>query len=153
MTSNPFLSTPRSRNRGITLIEILIVIGVLTLFLSFAIPSMGTASSRAELRAAVENVSHSLAAARNIARSGESGITVNIPVASEGAQMISLTAADGKPNRLLDQLQPYNLSAEIIAISDQDEFVFDQRGLVENPGQILLVARSDDTVKSVITVN
>ena len=153
MTNKKVHQQSPARCRGITLIEVLVVIGVLILFLSFAIPSMGTASSRAELQAAYENVSHSLATARNIARSTESGVAVNIPAAGDGQQTISFSAAGRKPNHLLDQLQPYSLPTDIIALSEQGAFLVDSRGLVENPGQILLLSRSDDSVRSAITVN
>lgn len=153
MTNRAVHQLSPARCRGITLIEVLVVIGVLVLFLSFAIPSVGTASSRAELQAAFENVSHSLATARNIARSTESGVAVNIPAAGDGPQTISFSTASQKPNYLLDQLQPYRLPADIMAVSERDVFQFDSRGLAENPGQILLLSRSDDSVRSAITVN
>jgi len=129
------------------------VIGVLVLFLSFAIPSVGTASSRAELQAAFENISHSLATARNIARSTESGVAVHVPPAGGGPQTISFETVGRKSNHLLAQLPPYGLPADIVAVSDRDAFRFDPRGLVENPGQILLISRSDESVRSAITIN
>jgi hypothetical protein len=50
-------------------------------------------------------------------------------------------------------MQDYNLPDDLVMISDQDSFMFDQRGLVESPGQVLLVSRLDETVNSTININ
>jgi Tfp pilus assembly protein FimT len=140
--------------RGITIIEILMVLGVLALFLSFALPSASSSANRAELRAAVENVNYSLHTARNLARSSESGVRVQISAATEKqSQTISFSATDERRTKLIEHLQNFTLPSEIAAVSDHDTFTFDHRGLVETPGQILLVSRADESVRSVITVN
>lgn len=148
------LNHPPNRCRGITIIEILMVVGVLILFLSFALPSVGTSANRAELRAAEENISHSLHAARNLARSYETDVAIHIPAAGgDRLQTISFTAPGSKRQGFFEGLQQFTLPADIMAVSDRDAFTFDRRGLVEHPGQILLVSKIDDSVRSVIAIN
>jgi competence protein ComGC len=72
------LSNPVTRSRGITLVEILLILSLLAILLSFAMPSVGNATARAELKASVENVQYSVSAARNVARMTESSIALNI---------------------------------------------------------------------------
>jgi hypothetical protein len=38
-------------------------------------------------------------------------------------------------------------------VADRDSYVFDERGLVENPGTILLVSTVDESITSSIAVN
>ena len=53
-------STPPNRSKGITLVEILLIIALLVILLSFAMPSVGGAAAKAEMTATVENVQHSM---------------------------------------------------------------------------------------------
>ena len=67
-----------TRCRGITLVEILLVIGLVVLLAGFALPSFGTATARAEMKAALENLEYSIGTARNVARLTDSSISLNI---------------------------------------------------------------------------
>ena len=83
--------------RGITLVEILLVISLLVILLSFAIPSMGGAAAKAEMTATVENVQHSIQSARNMARmlgmDDYPFVMVRHPIGSLNAQEVSGRAA------------------------------------------------------------
>lgn len=139
-----------SRARGITLVEILMVIALLVVILSFAIPTMGSAAAKAEMQAAVENVTHSVEAARNAARLGESRVELTFKTyAGEPSQTLSFERSNSK--RTAD-IPDYRLPDDIELVSDQASFAFDGRGLVETPGTITLVARSDETVTATIEV-
>ena len=139
-----------SRERGITLVEILIVIALLVVVLSFAIPTMGNAAAKAEIQAAVENVTYSVEVARNSARLGESRVELTIKTyAGEPSQTLSFEREN--PKRTAD-IPDYRLPDDIELVSDQSAFVFDERGLVTNPGTITLVARSDDSVTATVEV-
>ena len=133
--------------RGITLVEILLVISLLVILLSFAIPSMGGAAAKAEMTATVENVQHSIQSARNMARMNEVVVTVlfNAPAGQE-ARKIEFDS------RVHTGILNYELPADVVLIADQDNFLFDRRGLVENPGQILLVSKADDSVSATLDV-
>jgi type II secretory pathway pseudopilin PulG len=153
------LSNPVFRSRGITLVEILLVISVLVILLSFAMPSVGSATASAELKATFENVQYSIGAARNVARMTESSVSLNI-LSSGGSsttdpvQTITFSrpaengdAAAGGPD-----LQDYRLPAGIRLMADREAYVFDGRGLVSEPGRILLVSDADESLTSTIEI-
>jgi len=147
------LRHPASYSKGITLIEIMLVIGLLVILLSFAIPSVSGAATRAEMDSTFENVQYSLHMARKMARATESRVMVFIPPSSlNQAQSITFTSPgkNGQHNSL--QIQDFKIPEEIVLVSEQDTFVFDRRGLVENPGKVMLVAKSDDSITSTIEV-
>lgn len=147
------LRNPSSNSKGVTLIEILLVLGVLVVLLSFAVPSYSGATIQAEMKATTENVLYSLQAARNMSRSTESSITLSITPSSQTAgQIIHYSSTD--PDRVSRgaHIQDYNLPEDIMLVTDHDSFVFDERGLVTNPGQIILVSKTDEAVTSTIEV-
>jgi len=147
------LRNPASRSKGITLIEILMVLGLLVILLSFAMPSISGPAIRAEMTATLENVEYSIQAARNMARMTESSVSLNVLSNQEEAvQTISYSSATSNRAGGNAGMQDYRLPTDIVLVSDQDSFAFDERGLVENPGQIILVSRVDESVRSVIEV-
>ncbi len=151
------LSKPVSRSRGITLVEILLVISLLVILLSFAMPTVGNATARAELKATLENVQYSVAAARNLARMSESSVAMNIESSpAENVQKITFSrpeqshGSQGGAQGL--GLQEYRLPAGIRLVSDHERFVFDPRGLVGEAGKIMLVATTDESIASAIDI-
>ena len=142
------------RSRGITLVEILIVLGILVVILSFAMPSVSGAATRAEMQAAVENVEWSLQSARNLARMTETAVSVNIPQARpDRPQTITYSSSDPGIRAQLAKLQVYTLPAGIVLVSDRDLIEFDDRGLVESPGRLLLASNVDEAVKEIIRID
>ncbi len=139
-----------SRSRGITLIEILLALSLLVIVLSFAIPSMSSATAKADMMAAVENVEYSIHTARNTARLSETGISVEFKsFAGEHAQVISFSPAKSGSNVGIPE---YRLPEDIELVADQESFVFDERGLVQNPGRIILVSKVDESVTETVEV-
>jgi hypothetical protein len=49
-------------------------------------------------------------------------------------------------------LQQYQLPEDIRLISKYEVYVFDDRGLVHTPGEIILVSRVDDSITSTVRV-
>lgn len=150
---NRQLRHPASHSRGITLIEILLALGLLVILLSFAVPSFSGAAVKAEMKVLVDNVQHSLQMARNVARTLESPVEMNLsPDSTDQRQTITFTSRENGsiPGGL--QIQDLVVPADFALVSDRDSFVFDQRGLVEYPGRILLVSKTDETVTSTIQV-
>jgi len=144
----------KNRIKGITLIEILLVLGLLTILLSFAVPSVSGAVSKAEMKSTSENIQYSLQVARRTARMTETGVSMHIsPTGQEMIQTITYSSPgkDGASNHL--QIQDFMLPPDIVLISDRDSFLFDERGLVEVPGRILLVSRVDESVTSTIDID
>lgn len=139
------------RSRGVTLIEILLVIASLVIILSFAIPSMSTVTAKADMTAAVENVEYSIATARKTARLFESGVTIEFKTyAGEPGQVIAFTPGKRGVGAGIPE---YRLPEDIELVADQASFAFDRRGLVENPGTITLVSRVDGSITETIPVN
>lgn len=140
--------------KGITLIEILLVLGLLAILLSFATPTVSGAVSKAEMKATLENVQYSLQTARKVARITEAPVSMNIsPPGQETAQSITYTSPGkrGAGNTL--QIQDFKLPPDIVLISDHESFIFDERGLVEKPGRILLVSTVDESLTSTFDIN
>jgi len=147
-------SYPAVRARGITLVEILLVVSLLVILLAFALPSSGSATARAEMQAAVENLEYSVDTARNVARLGESGIALEIETPSdEATQRIRFSHATLRPRKRGPEIPEYLLPEGIKLVSTQDRFVFDARGLVQQPGRIVLVSRIDDSISSTIEID
>lgn len=138
------------RSKGVTLVEILLVIALLVILLSFAIPSMSGATAKADMMAAVENVEYSIETARNTARMNESGIIVDFKsFAGEQAQVISFSR---KKSGQTAGIPDFRLPEEIELVTNQENYVFDKRGLVATPGMITLVSRVDETVTATVEV-
>lgn len=148
------LRNPSSNSKGISLIEILLGLAVLVILLSYAMPSVSGAAIKAEMSAAQENVQYSIQAARQTARINEAAIAMHVLADGDPSQpqSISFSSASVKKVPAL-MIQDFILPPEILMVSDRESFVFDERGLVEIPGTILLVSTVDESITSAITVN
>ena len=144
----------KSKIKGITLIEILLVLGLLAILLSFAVPSVSGAVSKAEMKSTLENIQYSLEVARRTARATETEVSMHIsPAEQEITQVITFSSpGKGGANNHL-QIQDFTLPPDIALVSDHDSFIFDERGLVEEPGRILLVSKVDESVTSTIDID
>lgn len=140
---------PLSRAKGITLVEILIVISVLVVLASFAVPTMSSATAKAEMTAAVENVQYSIQSARNAARRNETRVTLGFEARDGRNNRVIAVDAD---NHVGAGFQEFQLPEEIQLVTDQETFIFDNRGLVENAGTIVLVSSVDDSITSTVSV-
>jgi len=142
------------RCQGITLIEILLVMGLLVLIVSFASPSISSATTRAEMQAVAENIQYSIRIARNTARMTESDVKLNVHAEPDAINhRISFSVSD-KAVAALGQtgLQEYPLDGDFVLQSDFEAYEFDGRGIVKNPGQIILAARGDESISTIFKV-
>ena len=143
----------RQLSKGITLIEILLAIGLLAVLLSFAVPTINGAAVRAEMSATMENVQYSLQSARRVARMTESQVDMRISSAtSDAMQTITFSAPGKRGAGSITQIQNYHIPKDIALVSDHEAFQFDERGLVRNPGQILLVSKMDESITMEIQI-
>lgn len=150
------LSYPAFRSRGITLVEVLLVISLLVILLSFAMPSVGNATARAELRATHENVEYSISAARNVARMNESAVQLSIETSpDQRVQKITFASPpdSGRSGATGPALQEYRLPEGIRLLADREQYVFDPYGLLSHPGRLMLVSTADDDVTSTIEID
>jgi len=148
-----FFQNAAPNSSGITLIEILMVLALLVILMSFAMPSVNGAVNKAEMNSTLENVQYSVQQAQRTARMNETRVSMNIsPSALEATQTITFSSP-GKNGAGSDlSVQDFNLPPEIAVISDHDSFIFDERGMVENPGRIILVSMVDESVTSTVLV-
>ena len=138
------------RNRGITIVELLLVISVLVILISFAVPGIDRATARAEMKAATEHVQYSIDTARQLARLSESAVNLHAdPANGATSQRIRLSGP-----RLGGSMgtQEYRLPEDIRLVPDQAVFTFDKRGLVKNPGKLVLLSRADEAISSELRV-
>lgn len=149
--TNRIHTISRSRAKGVTLIEILLVIGLLAIVASFAVPSMSSATASAEMKAAVENVEYSIRTARNTARLKETGIAIEISQATPDTAAVIDFSDARDANRAIGIAQ-HQLPEGIDLLSRPAAFEFDKRGLVIEPGTITLVSRADNAVTATIEV-
>lgn len=143
-----------TRCRGITLVEILLVIGLVVLLAGFALPSFGTATARAEMKAALENLEYSIGTARNVARLTDSSISLNIVEGPDATkQKITFSQSARGTVKRGPEIPDYLLPEGIELVSEQRHFIFDGRGLVDQPGRIVLVSREDATITNALEIN
>lgn len=144
----------QERQKGITLIEILIVLGILVLLVSFAAPSMTGANASMQMRAAAENVEHSIDTARNTARMTEAPVTMHVLTDEiDGYDRIIFRLSD-KAKKQLSQpnIPEFRLDQNLAFQSDHDSFEFDGRGIVTNPGTLTLFARDEENSRTSFVV-
>ena len=153
MHTNTF-ARQRFRAQGITLVEILMAISLLVILVAFALPSVGNATARAEMKAVLENLEYSVGTARNVARLTESSISLNIEsLPGTKVQTITFSRPGQMPGQRGPDIPDYRLPEGIQLVSDRDRFVFDPRGLVEHPGRVQLVSRTDEEITSELDIN
>jgi len=136
------------RCQGITLIEILLVLGMLGIIVSFAAPAVSNATTKAEIQAAAENIQYSIRIARNTARMTESDVSMHVLTGPEtDNQRITFSVSNSATNTLGQSgLQEYPLDGDFILVSDYPSYEFDGRGIVRNPGQIILAASDNESL-------
>ena len=142
-----------ARYRGITLVEILMVIALLVIILSFALPSVGSMTARAEMQAAVENVEYSIDTARKLARLTETPVAVDIRPEQGNTRTIEITAMPDSGASLAPGAPDYSLPPGIELAATAERFVFDERGLVEAPGTIVLSHVDDASLSTTLSVD
>jgi len=143
-----------ARARGITLIEILLALSVLVILVAVGLPSVGNATARADMKAAIENLEYSFDTARKVARLTESSVTVVIEsAAGQTSQTIRFTGSGPSGRHSGPDIPDYVLPSELLLESEHDRFVFDRRGLVEQPGIIRLASRADETISSELYID
>jgi prepilin-type N-terminal cleavage/methylation domain-containing protein len=146
---------PKFGCRGVTLVEILMVLGLLTIIASFALPSMSSASAKTDMRAASENLQYSIRIARNTARMAEAVVSMNLlDEPGDAGQRITFSASERAVKSLgQPDIPDYQFSENIKFVSEFPSYEFDHRGLVKNPGQITLVSMADKSVTAQIMVD
>ena len=147
--------TARTRSRGISMVEILIALGILVVFLSFASTSISHVSSKAELRSAVENMEFSIRMARTTARQLDTGVVMHLnldPVEKRNSVTFSFPTDELSPasNSLLQEFQ---FPPTIRLVSDVTSVNFDQRGMVPLPVKVMLVSNQNEDLNQLVVID
>ena len=146
--------TKKTRSRGISLIEILIALGVLVVFLSFATPTLKNATAKTELQAAAENLEFSIHSARNTARQLETDVVMQLHN-DLSREQYSISFSFPSRNAELNNaslLQDVAFSPGVRLVSDAPSVRFDSRGIPELPVQILLVSNQDERINKTVQI-
>ncbi len=132
--------------RGITVMEVLIALGLLVVLVSFASPTLSGATARAELKAATENVDLSVRMARSAARQFSTPVVMQIVEDTRThEQVITFAMPEAAENAVaISGLLDYQLPESVRWESKLPDVSFDDRGMVKRPLQVELVSLLDD---------
>jgi len=142
------------RERGITVLEVLVALGVIVVLLSFAAPSLSGATAKAELKAATENLDFSIRAARNTARQFNTPVIMHLHN-DRKAKFHSLSySLPSRPETAGAEslLQTYEFPTGIRIVAEEQDIRFDFRGVVQAPVQVMLVSNLDDDIQQRVLV-
>lgn len=142
-----FQST-RARARGISVVEILMMLGVLAVIAAFASTSFGNATNRAELQAAAEGMNFSIQGARSTARELETEVIMHLETNRPDKQN---SVSFSFPNRNAELgssalPQEFLFPENVLLVTAETSIRFDSRGLVATPVQLRLVSKIDERV-------
>jgi len=140
------------RSKGISLVEILIALGMLVVILSFAAPALQGASAKAELRAAVENLEFSIRTARYKARQYEREVLMHLDTDPLSDRHSVSFAIQGDKAGFASSLQDFQFSPGIRLVSDSPSVLFDSRGMLQLPVQVVLVSREDADISQILMI-
>jgi prepilin-type N-terminal cleavage/methylation domain-containing protein len=144
------------RHQGVTVVEVLVVLAIIAILLSFSGSFVGRLAGQAELTVAEESVLNALRNARNLSRSSESSLTLSLSHdTGDLGYRISIKRPEGRQigPKQTDVPEVY-LPNGIVVLSENMTFTFDYRGLVEPTGSIMLRAEgNDDEIRKIFVNN
>lgn len=147
-------SSITTKIRGITAVEILIVLGMMAVIMTFFANSFTRATNKADLLVAVEGVNFSVRSARNMARELETEVFMHLNTAKKDENH-SIKFSYPNRNESLSSanlLQEFVLPADIKLVTDESVISFDARGLVEKPTSLLLISQSEESMQESVLV-
>lgn len=145
---------PSARARGISIVEILVAVGVVTVIASFASTSFSNSSNRAELQAAVEGMNLSIRSARSTARALETEVVMHLETDHNAAQH-SISFSFPRRNAELGSStlpQEFQFPSDILLVADESSIHFDNRGLVAAPVQLQLISKTDERLNESVLI-
>jgi len=139
------LNSIAARVRGISAVEILVVLAVLTVIGAMALPSQQKDTAKADMQAAVEDLQQAIYLARSSAISKQADVIMHLVPASpkEPGKVTFSFATSGTDldSSALDHV--YVFPAEIRLETAVNEVLFNSLGKVESPARIRLISSRD----------
>lgn len=141
--------------KGITFIEIILVVAVGMILASLAIPSVSMTVAQAELESAQKNLEFSLRLARTAARRADRPVSVEFERNAQGDPIYIRYVSEDQNSLVLRELSEYRapIAEAVNYVSGSNAFHYNHRGIVDNPGEIILIAKGDQSVSAVVAVN
>ncbi len=140
--------------RGVTAVELLIVLGMMAVIITFFANSFTRATNKADLLVAIEGVNFSVQSARNMARQLETEVVMHLNTATAGENH-SINFSYPDRNEALNSgnlLQEFVLPSDIQLITDESVISFDAKGLVAKPTNLLLISQSEESMQESVFV-
>jgi len=124
-----------NKNRGFTLVEMVIVLGILALFLTLADSIYLQVRAKTNLKIGADSLVASLHLAQTNAQNGKAGAAWGVKIFSSS---IVIFQGDAFATRITDSDQLIDLPNKVIA-SPETEFIFNRiTGWPSSPGEIVL---------------
>ncbi|UCD48762.1 MAG: GspH/FimT family pseudopilin [Phycisphaerales bacterium] len=135
--------TPRTT--GFSLLELLLVLGILVTFAGLAIPRYGNAVFRHQADVAARRVAADLRQAQSYAKLASTACTVSFSVDTEQYQLANVPSFDGQPGDYIVDLSadPYNAKLISADFGGATQMVFDGWGLPNSAGTVVIEVGSE----------
>ncbi len=147
------------RNRGITLIELMISLGVMAILLALATPAMQDVGARSDIKEATDGVVRAFRVAKNAARLSSTNVAVTFTTNQSPNTITFAFVAYLDVNNTnisangLQKLPAIDLPAKISVSSDTTVFVFDSMGMIDATGTITLASTINSAHASTVVIN
>jgi prepilin-type N-terminal cleavage/methylation domain-containing protein len=136
--------TSHRRNRGLTAIELLIVIAIGALLIVFGVPLMGSAAWKCEVEPAVELTEKSVAQARTLARLYKTDVVVKLETDAGHAPQITVSIPRSRLQADVGEIrEQVELPGGVRILSGDMAVLFDANGDVDFPATVTLAANDD----------
>jgi prepilin-type N-terminal cleavage/methylation domain-containing protein len=132
--------------RGFTLLELIMVIMVISLLASLALPRFASSQARHRAEAGARRVSTDLELAQRHARTTSTSVTVTFDTANEDYLLAGVPDPErpGQDYRVYLERDPYQIDIVAVDFDGGASVTFDGYGLPDNPGAVLLRAGEFD---------
>ena len=148
-------SVAMNRYRGVTIVELLIVVAIVGILANYAVPQYGALMKRQSVTAEARRITSLLKLARSEARARAAFVTLSRPAGADWSGTITVFEEDSSGNSVEDVRRATSSGRTVSAKGSLDELIsFNPRGWVRQPVTIAVCASlSDSSAGRIIEVN